>query len=115
VDRFTVWKYPHITSLFFSVALAISGEVVVRRSTGGRPRCGMPLLTGMRRGELLGLRWQDVDLAAGGAHVQQTAQRISGRDWVFRFAPSGRCASRGDFVLKTLVGGEGFEPPTSSV
>ncbi len=29
------------------------------------------LYTGMRRGELLGLRWQDVDLAAGVVHVRQ--------------------------------------------
>jgi integrase len=44
----------------------------------------MAVMTGMRRGELLGLRWQDVDMATGTASVQQTAQRISGRGWVFR-------------------------------
>jgi len=44
----------------------------------------MAVMTGMRRGELLGLRWQDVDLDAGMAHVQQTAQRIAGQGWVFR-------------------------------
>jgi len=42
------------------------------------------VMTGMRRGELLGLRWADVDLAVGVARVQQTAQRITGRGWVFR-------------------------------
>ena len=36
------------------------------------------LLYGMRRGEVLGLRWQDVDLAAGMIHVRQTIQRIQG-------------------------------------
>jgi integrase len=34
------------------------------------------LTTGMRQGELLGLRWKDVDLAAGVASVQQTLYRL---------------------------------------
>ena len=42
----------------------------------------MPLLlavgTGMRRGELLGLRWSDVDLKAGTATVNQTLQEAFG-------------------------------------
>jgi integrase len=43
------------------------------RSCGSRP------LTGLRRGELLGPRWSDVDLEAPAIHVQQTAQRINGQ------------------------------------
>ena len=42
------------------------------------------VLTGMRRGELLGLRWRDLDLDSGELHVQQTAQRITGRGVIFR-------------------------------
>jgi integrase len=42
------------------------------------------VLTGLRRGELLGLRWGDVDMERGVLHVQQTAQRITGRGVVFR-------------------------------
>ncbi|MFI6704923.1 tyrosine-type recombinase/integrase [Nonomuraea sp. NPDC050478] len=32
----------------------------------------------MRRGELLGLRWEDVDLDAGTSEVVQTLQRVDG-------------------------------------
>jgi integrase len=35
--------------------------------------------TGLRRGELLALRWQDVDLRAGLLHVKQTLGRIKNR------------------------------------
>jgi integrase len=31
---------------------------------------------GMRRGEILGLRWSDVDLDKGLVHVRHTAQRV---------------------------------------
>lgn len=34
------------------------------------------ITTGMRQGELLGLRWQDLDLIAGVASVQQTLYRL---------------------------------------
>jgi integrase len=34
-------------------------------------------LTGLRQGELLGLRWQDVDLEAGVLHVRQILERIA--------------------------------------
>ncbi|HKV44728.1 MAG TPA: tyrosine-type recombinase/integrase [bacterium] len=36
------------------------------------------ILTGMRQGELLGLRWEDVDLVLGEASVSQTFYRLSG-------------------------------------
>jgi integrase len=47
----------------------------------------LALLTGMRRGELLGLRWSDVE--GGSIHVQQTAQRIAGQGIVFRQPKTG--------------------------
>lgn len=42
----------------------------------------MALHTGMRRGELFGLRWQDVDTAEGVAWVRQTLEK-SGKNPVF--------------------------------
>jgi integrase len=36
------------------------------------------LLYGMRRGEVLGLRWRDVDLTVGKLYVRQQLQRIRG-------------------------------------
>jgi integrase len=34
------------------------------------------VLTGARRGELLGLRWEDVDCERGAIHIQKTLQRV---------------------------------------
>lgn len=48
------------------------------------PFVRLALLTGARRGELLGLRWADVDFDGGALHIQQTAQRIAGQGIVFR-------------------------------
>lgn len=42
------------------------------------------LYTGLRVGELLGLRWTDLDLPTGRLSVQQTAQRVTGAGLVFR-------------------------------
>lgn len=38
----------------------------------------MAATTGLRRGELLGLKWSDIDFERGGVSVQRTAQRIRG-------------------------------------
>ena len=38
----------------------------------------LALHTGMRKGELLGLRWSDVDLEAGTLHVQGSLQPVAG-------------------------------------
>ncbi|WP_130332571.1 tyrosine-type recombinase/integrase [Micromonospora kangleipakensis] len=46
-------------------------------STRDSPSCS-PLL-GLRRGEALGLRWEDVDLVEGIIFVRQTLQRLGGQ------------------------------------
>ena len=38
----------------------------------------LALFLGLRRGELLGLRWQDIDLDGGKLEVVQTLQRVGG-------------------------------------
>jgi len=57
------------------------------RAADGTPFAALvhlAVMTGLRQGELLGLRWQDVDLEAGMVHVQQTAQWLPGHGVVFR-------------------------------
>ncbi len=44
----------------------------------------LAVTSGMRKGELLGLRWSDVDLDAGVLHVQQTCQWLPHQGFVFR-------------------------------
>jgi len=62
----------------------------------------LALLTGMRRGELLGLRWADVDFDGGALAVQQTAQRIAGLGIVFR-QPKTRLSRRSVAISSDAV------------
>ena len=39
----------------------------------------LDIYTGLRRGELLGLRWRAINLAAGSLSVTETIQRVTGR------------------------------------
>jgi integrase len=41
------------------------------------------VMTGLRQAELLGLRWQDLDLDGGLLRVKQTAQWLPGRGFIF--------------------------------
>ena len=50
------------------------------------------LATGLRLGELLGLRWEDVDLQAGVLHVRQSLQHLGGYQSTFRQPKTHRSA-----------------------
>jgi integrase len=49
---------------------------------GGMVR--LAVLTGMRLGEVSGLRWQDVDFASGTVAVRQTCQYVPGQGHIFK-------------------------------
>lgn len=62
-------------------------------------RWTVALAIGLRQGEALGLRWEDVDLEAGTLRVRQTAQRLPGRGIVFSTPKTSR--SRRTIALPT--------------
>ena len=65
----------------------------------------LALNTGMRRGEILGLRWKDVDFEEGQLTVNQGLVRISGKGLVFQEPKtklSNRTISLSPMVLKVL-------------
>lgn len=64
----------------------------------------MALTTGLRQGELLGLRWWDIDLEAGEARVGQALQRYGGK---LHFVPPKTAKSRRSVTL-TLMAIEGL-------
>jgi len=59
------------------------------------------LLTGMRQGELLGLRWQDVDFLLGRLAVQHTFYRL-GKEQLFR-EPKTRASRRTIDIAGSLL------------
>jgi integrase len=48
------------------------------------PIVSLALATGMRRGELLALRWQDVDLGAGAVKVEQSLEHTKAQGYRFK-------------------------------
>jgi len=56
-------------------AKSLLGELVGDRLEG---LFVVAIATGLRRGEVLGLRWSDVDLAGGTLYVRRTLQRVDG-------------------------------------
>ena len=59
------------------------------------------LLYGLRRGEVLGLRWHDVDQADGKIRIRQQIQRIDGE---LRIGPVKTASARRDLPLLALAG-----------
>src|SRR5205823_12753705 len=65
----------------------------------------LALTTGMRHGELLSLRWQDIDFGAQSLYVRRTVQRIGGYGYVEtepKTARSRRKIMLPSFVLEVL-------------
>ena len=60
------------------------------------------LLSGLRRAELLGLRWQDVNLDSGVIHIVQTSNYVSGRG-VYVSTPKTAGSDRYLKVSKTAI------------
>ena len=54
-------------------------SILLHQTKGNRyyPAYLLTLATGLRLGELLGLRWQNVDLSKGILQVRQTLERVS--------------------------------------
>jgi integrase len=71
-----------------------------KRSSACYPLYLTAILTGMRQGELLALRWQDVDWTYGRASVRQTLVRVKDQT-LFREPKSPR--SRRTITLPTVV------------
>ncbi|MEJ7901002.1 MAG: site-specific integrase, partial [Thermomicrobiales bacterium] len=65
----------------------------------------LALLTGMRRGELLGLMWDDIDLERGMLAVRRTMSRGSAGNWVLgqpKTASGRRAIALPDSCVATL-------------
>ena len=72
---------------------------------GYGPLIHTAVMTGLRRGELQGLRWTDVDYDRATLHVSQAAQWLPNKGWTFRppkTPKSGRSVALGPQTLAVL-------------
>lgn len=81
--------------------LAIEDARKVLAAAGDDPRWFLALLLGMRQGEVLALRWSDVDLAAGVLHVERSLSVKPGAGFVFETPKT--VLSRAPLPLPTVV------------
>lgn len=65
-------------------------------------RWSVGLALGLRPGEVLGLRWSDVDLEEGVLHVRQQLQRVKGKGLVEK-APKSEAGKRSMYLPPTLL------------
>ncbi|VXB11650.1 exported hypothetical protein [Plantibacter sp. T3] len=73
----------------------------------------LALALGLRRGELLGLRWEDIDLATRKLHVRQTAQRL-GASHGMVIGPPKSARSRRPFRFRHRCGETALEATVSA-
>lgn len=64
------------------------------RAAGDSARWWLAIFYGMRQGEVLGLRWEDVDLDGGTLSVVQTRQRDYGSNGVVMGSPKSKASKR---------------------
>jgi integrase len=91
-------KRPRVKALEPETAVRVLNEVA---GSDLEMPVTLALGTGMRRGEVLGLRWADVDLASGEAHVRQTLQTGGSFDTP-KTHRSERAVSPPSFVIDAL-------------
>ncbi len=84
-------RVPHNEMQTWSVEEAQAFLAVAKESHYG-PIWLVAMNTGMRRGELLGLRWQDIDWGNGVLHVRQAVVMLHGKPTIQ--APKSRSAHR---------------------
>lgn len=72
---------PRVEKHTISVLTPEQGQLLLSTAAGHRLEAlyTVALLLGLREGEVLGLRWSDIDFAAHTLRVGQTVQRVSGR------------------------------------
>lgn len=61
----------------------VDAVMAAARGTWNAARWSVALAVGLRQGEALGLRWEDVDLDAGTISIRQTLMRLKGQGIVF--------------------------------
>lgn len=96
---------------------SIAGAAAALRAETMRLVLGVPAgsTTGMRQGELLGLKWADDDLSAGVLSVRRTLQRQRGKGIVFEEPKTARSrrrihlSPRAVEALRTLRDRQAFE------
>jgi integrase len=85
------------------IAILTKAEVATLLKAAGE-QLYLPVLvgvtTGMRRGEILGLRWSDIDLKAGKLTVNQSPERLGGKT---AFKPPKTAGSRRTITLPALT------------
>lgn len=61
----------------------VSQFLVAAEGSGYKALFYVAVTTGMRQGELFGLKWADIQWSSGVIHLQRQVQRVTGQSWSF--------------------------------